>query len=95
MIREDDIVQLTRQHMISHALALVAGPDNDPTKQRKLKAGTVLRVLAVRADGYALVSTRLSPPRFWGTTFPIHTQHLVPYNEAQQFFGDGKVVCTT
>jgi hypothetical protein len=81
MIKEDDVVQLTVQYAIGHQLALVAGPNNNPLKQRFLKPGTVLRVLAVRNDGMALCSTRLSPPRFWGTVFPVQVVHLTKPNE--------------
>lgn len=92
MIQEDDVVQLTRQYTIGHELSLVLGPDYDAAKTRRMKAGTVLRVLAVRNDGKALVSSRLSPPRFWGTTFPVDVADLVPYTGDRQFLGDGKVV---
>lgn len=83
MIREDDIVQLTVQYTIGHQLALVLGPDYDAAATRRMKAGTVLRVLAVRSDGMALVSSRLSPPRFWGTTFPVKVEHLIPYSDPE------------
>lgn len=80
MIKEDGMAQLTVPYTISHQLALVAGPNNDPLKKRLIKPGTVLRVLAVRDDGKALCSTRLNPPRIWGTVFPVDIAHLTPYD---------------